>query len=153
MLLHDAGLSFFHYTVAFILVGALSAEAFILRLPVDGRVAKVLGRADAFYGASAALLIVAGFSRAVWGAKGWDYYAGQPFFWAKLAVFVAIGLLSISPTLRFLRWNKAAKGDPAFIAPDDEVKRTRTLVMIELHLLAVLLICAALMARGMGAPL
>ncbi|MBY0563442.1 MAG: DUF2214 family protein [Hyphomonadaceae bacterium] len=150
MLYHDAGLSFLHFTFAFILVGALAAEAFILRLPVDSRVAKLLVRVDAFYGLSALLILIVGVSRAIWGATGWDYYQAQPFFWAKLATFVAIGLLSVQPTLRFLRWNKAAKADAAFVAPASEVKSARRLVMIEVHLIVLILLCAALMARGIG---
>lgn len=108
MLLHDAGLSWLHFVLAFVLVGALVAEAFILRLPVDGRVARLLLRVDLFYGVSSVLLILAGISRVVWGAKGWDYYNAQPFFWAKMATFGVIGLLSIGPTRAFMRWVKQA---------------------------------------------
>lgn len=148
--MHAAALSFLHFVAAFILVGALSAEAFVLRLPVDARVARQLARIDAFYGASAALLLLAGGARVVWGEKGWDYYLGQPFFWAKLATFAAIGLISIAPTLVFLRWNKAAAADPAFIPVEAEVKRARRWVMIEVHALALVILFAALMARGIG---
>ena len=41
MLLHYASLAWLHFVFAFILVGALAAESFILRLPVDSRVARV----------------------------------------------------------------------------------------------------------------
>ena len=84
MLMHDAGLAWLHFLFAFILVGAIVAELFILRLPVDARVARLLLRVDLFYGASAVLIILAGVSRVIWGAKGWDYYQDQPFFWAKM---------------------------------------------------------------------
>lgn len=151
MSLHDAGLSFLHFTFAFILVGALAAEAFVLRLPVTQRVAQLLLRIDLFYGVSAVLLILAGVSRVLWGAAGWDYYQAQPFFWAKIAAFALVGLISIAPTLSFFRWNRAARDDGAFVAPDADVKRVRRLVMIEVHVLALLLLFAALMARGIGA--
>src|SRR5512147_232772 len=111
MLLHDAGLAWLHFLFAFIMVGALVAEAFILRLPVDGRVARLLSRVDLFYGISAGLVILAGVSRVMWGAKGWAYYQAQPFFWAKMATFALIGLISIPPTLTFMRWNRAARAD------------------------------------------
>lgn len=150
MLYHDAGLSWLHFVFAFILVGALAAEAFILRLPVDGRVARLLLRVDLFYGASAVLLILVGVSRVIWGAKGWDYYSGQPFFWAKMATFGAIGLLSILPTRTFMRWVKQAGADAAFTVPEADVKRMRRLVVIEAHLVALVLLFAALMARAIG---
>jgi putative membrane protein len=150
MLFHDAGLSWLHFVLAFILVGAIVAEAFVLRLPVDGRVARLLLRIDLFYGVSAVLLILVGVSRVIWGAKGWDYYNAQPFFWAKMATFGAIALLSIVPTRAFIRWVKQAGADAGFVAPEADVKRLRRLVVIEAHLVALLVLFAALMARGVG---
>lgn len=147
---HDAGLSFLHFALALILAGALSAEAFVLRLPVDARVARLLLRIDLFYGISAVGLILAGAARVLWGARGWEYYVGQPFFWAKLATFGLIGVFSIWPTIAYFRWNKAATANGLFLVGDDEVKRLRRLVMAELHLLALLVLFAALMARGIG---
>lgn len=148
MVYHDAALSYLHFVFAFILVGALAAEAFVLRLPVDARVAQLLARIDAFYGLSAVGILAAGFSRAIWGASGWAYYAGQPFFWAKIALFAVIGLISIAPTLRFFRWARAARADANFTAPEADVKAVKRLVMIEVHLLALIPLFAALMARG-----
>ncbi|MEQ1618266.1 MAG: DUF2214 family protein [Terricaulis sp.] len=147
---HDAGLSFLHFTLALILAGALSAEAFVLRLPVDARVARLLLRIDLFYGISAVGLILAGAARVAWGAGGWEYYVAQPFFWAKLATFGLIGVLSIWPTLAYFRWNKTAAGNGSFLADENEVKRTRRLVVAELHLLALVVLFAAFMARGIG---
>ncbi len=150
MLLHYASLSWLHFVFAFILVGALAAEAFILRLPVDGRVARVLLRADMFYGVSAVLLILAGISRVLWGEKGWEYYQAQPFFWAKMATFIVIALLSIGPTRTFTRWVKAANADAGFSVSEVDAKKVRRLVTIEVHLIALLLLFATLMARGIG---
>lgn len=151
MLMHDAGLAWLHFLFAFILVGALVAELFILRLPVDSRVARLLLRVDLFYGLSAVLLIIAGVSRVIWGAKGWEYYQAQPFFWAKMAAFGLIGLISIVPTRTFMRWVKSFNADPSFAPAEAQVKSMRRLVMIETHLLALLLLFASLMARAIGA--
>jgi putative membrane protein len=151
MLFHDAGLSWLHFVLAFVLVGSIAAEAFVLRLPVDGRVARLLLRIDLFYGVSATLLVLVGISRVIWGAKGWAYYQDQPFFWAKMATFGAIALLSIMPTRIFIRWVKQAGADAGFTPQEAEAKRIRRVVMIEAHLVALLLLFAALMARGIGA--
>lgn len=150
MLMHDAGLAWLHFLFAFVLVGALCAELFILRLPIDSRVARLLLRVDLIYGASSVLLILAGISRVVWGAKGWDYYNAQPFFWAKIAVFAVIGLLSIAPTRTFMGWTKSFNADPCFSPPETQVKGIKRYVMIEVHLVALLLLFASLMARGIG---
>jgi putative membrane protein len=150
MLLHDAAFSYLHFLFALILVGALVAEAFVLRLPIDTRVARLLLRIDLFYGVSAVGVIAAGLARVFWGAKGADYYAAQPFFWAKMATFAIIGLISIAPTRTFIRWVKQTGQSAAFAVAEADAKRVRRLVMIELHLLALVPLFAALMARGIG---
>ena len=63
------------------------------------------------------LIIVVGIGRVFFGLKGWEYYIYYWAFWAKMAAFVAVGLLSIRPTMRFIAWRKAAAGDPAFARP------------------------------------
>lgn len=148
MLLHDAGLAWLHFLFAFVLVGAVVAELFVLRLPVNAQTARLLVRVDLFYGASSVLIILAGVSRVVWGVKGWGYYQAEPFFWAKIATFAIIGIISIWPTRTFMRWLKSANADPNFIAPEAEVKSMRRLVMVETHAVALLLLFASLMARG-----
>ncbi|MGH6951702.1 MAG: DUF2214 family protein [Vitreimonas sp.] len=149
MLWHDAALSYLHFVFAFILVGAIAAEAFVLRLPVDARVARLLLRIDLFYGLSAVGVILAGVARVSWGAKGAGFYAAQPTFWAKMALFAVVGLISIAPTRAFFRWVKAAGVDAAYTVSEPEAKRVRRLVMIELHMLALVPLFAALMARGL----
>lgn len=150
MLYHDAGLSWLHFVFAFLVVAAIAAEAFVLRLPIDGRVARLLLRIDLVYGLSALLVILAGVSRVVWGAKGWDYYRTEPFFWAKMATFAVIGLISIAPTRTFMRWVKQAAASADFAVPEAAARKVRRLVVIETALVALLLAFAALMARGVG---
>lgn len=150
MLLLDAALSYLHFVFAFILVGALVAEAFVLRVPVTAQTSRLLLRIDLFYAIAAVGVIVAGVSRVAWGAKGQAYYMHEPFFWAKMATFAVIGLISIGPTRAFFRWSKGAAAAD-FAVAEPERKRARMLVMIEVHLLALLPLFAALMARGIGA--
>ncbi|MEJ0059519.1 MAG: DUF2214 family protein [Terricaulis sp.] len=151
MIYHDALLSYVHFVFAFIVFGTLAAEAFVLRLPVTSDVMKLLTRIDLFYGIAAVGVLVAGVGRVFGGAKGAGYYAGEPFFWAKLVAFLAVGLISIVPTMTFSRWRNASKADAAFAPTADAVKQTRRLVMIEVHVFALIPLFAALMARGIGA--
>lgn len=150
MLLHDAALSYLHFVFVLILAGALAAEAFVLRLPVDGRVARLLLRIDLFYGISAFGLIAAGMARLFWGAKGSDYYTEQWSFWAKMGVFLLVGIISSIPTRRFMRWVKNLRANANFTPDEADVRNVRRLVMIELHLLAFVPLFAALMARAIG---
>ena len=59
--------------------------------------------------------------------------------------FAAIGLLSVPPTMQFIRWRKSG------VAPDDAaVKLARRYLHAEIAFFVLLLVFAAAMARGYG---
>jgi putative membrane protein len=96
-------------------------------------------------GALAGLIFIVGFSRAIFTAKGWAYYEHNAFFWAKIGTFIAIGLLSVPPTLAFMKWRRAGT------APTDEVvAKARRYLWMEVALFPLLPAFAAAMARGYG---
>jgi len=141
----DLVLTIVHHLLVFGLAVMLAMELAWLRAdPVP--IAR-LSRIDAGYGGVAALIVVIGVARVIWGAKGWVAYQDNPFFWAKIATFVVIGLLSIAPTLRFIRWSRALRADPGFRPPATEVSRAALWVRIEVLLLFPLVAFAAAMAR------
>ena len=141
----DLILAILHHIAVFALVATLAMEGVMLRAAgVD--VAR-LARLDARFGMTAMLVIVIGVSRVIWGGKGWAFYAENPFFWGKIGVFVLIGLLSIGPTVMFLKWRKAAAAETGFAPPADQLKRARMLVGLQAVLLVPLLGFAAAMAR------
>jgi putative membrane protein len=111
---------------------------------------RLLGRFDLAYGVMALAVLVVGFVRVKYGAKGAGFYMHNPMFWAKIAAFAVVGLISIRPTLRILAWQKRAKTDAAFVPPLDEVGALRRLMLLEIHVFALIPIFAAMMARGVG---
>jgi putative membrane protein len=84
------------------------------------------------------------------GAKPWDFYIYNWVFWAKIVAFVAVGVLSISPTLRIARWRNAAVRDLAYRPPADEIATVRRFMHYEAIVFLLIPIFAALMARGYG---
>lgn len=74
----------------------------------------------------------------------------NPLFWTKLGLFVLVGLISIFPTLNYMRWRNVLRPDSNALPNDASVKATRQLIHIELMLLFLMPILAALMARGIG---
>lgn len=144
----DLLLAIAHHILVFGLVAMLMAERVLLRGPrVDiTRLASV----DAGYGATAGLVLVVGVCRVIFGGKGWAFYEGNPYFWAKVATFLLIGVISILPTVRYQAWARARKRDPGFEPPAAEVARVRTAVGVSALLLVPLLVFAAAMARWPG---
>jgi putative membrane protein len=149
-MLSDAILAYLHFLSIFGVFATLSCEAALLRPAIIWHTGRWLYRVDIAYFVSAIAVVATGFSRAFFGLKGWAFYAHNPLFHAKIGVFVLIGLLSIKPTLLFIRWSRRFRRDEMYIVPDEERKTARRWVMVEVHLLMLVPLFAVLMARGFG---
>ncbi|APW40123.1 hypothetical protein RD110_25360 [Rhodoferax koreense] len=146
----EALLAYAHFLAILTMVVFLASEAALCRKEwLNAAVVERLARLDAIYGIAAVLVLATGLARTWWGIKGSAWYWTQPLLHLKLGLFLVIGLLSIAPTLRFLRWRKRLRASGAL--PDaTEIRSTRRLVMIEAHLLAVIPLAAVFLARGFG---
>ena len=100
----DLLLAILHHVTMFALFGVLAVELAVVRPGMSTGQVALAARIDRLYGLFAMLMIVIGFTRAVFAAKGWDYYSHNGFFWAKIASFALVGALSALPTIRFIRW-------------------------------------------------
>ena len=143
-------MAFLHHLFAFTLVACVVYEFIAYRKSLTFEEARRIQRADLMYGISAGLLLVVGFLRVVYFEKGWAFYSQSPFFWLKMNTFLITGLLSIDPTIRYLRWNKTLKENKAPEISDGEFKRTRIILWLEVIGLVIILLAASLMARGVG---
>jgi putative membrane protein len=142
--------AFLHHLAAFTLVAALAVEFVLLRGELTATRARQILSADRLYGISAGLILVIGFARVFHFEKGAHYYFHSIPFIAKLSLFAVVGLLSIYPTLQFLKWRPALRQGQAPLLADQTRRRVRMLVHLELAGVAVILLCAALMAKGVG---
>lgn len=140
----DLWLAVAHHIAIFALFGVFIAEFVSLRPGLDLRRVAAL---DALYGGLAALVIVVGALRVFYGAKGWGFYETNPWFWAKMAAFALMGIVSVPPTLTILRWKREAKADPGRAPAAGEIKRLRRLLHVEALLLGLVPLLAAAMAR------
>lgn len=141
----DLALAIGHHLLIFALFGVLCAELVAVRMGMDASAVAQIAAVDLWYGVLAGLILIVGFSRAVFAAKGWLYYEHNGFFWAKIGTFVVIGLLSVPPTLRFIAWRRVGV-DPS----DQAVTGVRRYLYAEVVLFALLPAFAAAMARGYG---
>lgn len=146
----DAILAYLHFTSIFLLFSFLVVETMMMRGALDAPAVRLLGRVDLWFFGSAIAALATGFSRLAWGAKGPDFYLSSWPFYVKLTLFVAVGVVSVAPTLRFIRWRRMFERDPAWKVPDTERRLVRRLVMIEVHLAALIPLAAVIMSRGLG---
>jgi putative membrane protein len=104
---------------------------------------------DRIYGISAGAILLTGIARTWWGIKGTSWYWHQPLLHLKLGLFIAVGLLSIKPTLMFIRWKRELAATGA-MPSQDEVKTARKWVMVQAHIIALIPLAAVFLARGVG---
>jgi putative membrane protein len=146
----DSLLAYFHHLAVFGLFAMVMVEWIGLRPGLSAADLRRLGRVDAAYGALAGLVLIAGFARIYFGAKGADFYLDNPVFQLKLGLFLAMGLTSIVPTVRLLRWRKALAADANALPTTAQINSTRKLIGLQLLLWLGIPLAAALMARGVG---
>ena len=149
-MLTDLLLAALHHLLVLGLIAMLVTELVLLRGTLDGAGLQRLARVDAGYGMNAGLLLAIGLLRVFYGLKGADFYLHNPWFHAKLGCFVLAGLLSILPTIRFMRWRKALAANSGYVPPPGEVASMLRVVRFELVLVAAILVFAAMMARFGG---
>jgi putative membrane protein len=146
----DAILAYLHYIAIFVLVSFMAIEMMIIRAPLDAATVRRLGKLDLVYFGAAIAVLITGFLRLVLGAKGPDFYLGAWPVYVKIGLFVAIGVISVIPTLAFIRWRRMLDHDPAWKVPADEQARMRRIILVEVHLAALIPLVAVIMSRGLG---
>ena len=149
-MLVSALIAYAHFFAFFALTAALILQLTLLSDSISVATARRIQRADRFYGMSAILILILGILRVVYFEKGADYYFNNTFFLLKMGLFIIVGLLSIYPTICYTRWNPELKLD---IEPElsiQAVQKLRRIIHTEMVVILGILLCASLMAKGLG---
>jgi len=130
-------------------LGSVWARARALGGPLDQPGLRRVFLADTFWGVAAVLWLSTGLWRAFGGLeKGSMYYLANPFFHAKMGLFILILLLELWPMITLIRWRiRTAKGQPLDTAPAGSFAR---ISYIQAGLVVLMVFWATAMARGMG---
>jgi putative membrane protein len=140
--------AFLHHLAAFTLVSTVAIEFTLIRQELTLASARRLQVADMVLGIAAGALLVIGLLRVFFFEKGADYYFHSHAFMTKFSVFVAIGLLSIIPTVEFLSWRGVLKAGQVPTISAKKLRLVTAVIHGELFAIVIILLCAAIMARG-----
>jgi putative membrane protein len=140
--------AFLHHLAAFTLVAAVAIQLVLLRMEFTLGVARRLQIADRILGASATILLVVGLMRVFYFEKGPDYYWSSHAFLAKFSLFVLAAVLSIVPTVVYLSWGQAIRAGKMPQIAASKLRSLRLIVHAELACIVLILLFAAIMARG-----
>jgi putative membrane protein len=142
-------LAYLHYLTIIVMGAFLTAELLVCRPALTAAQVRLLPRLDVVFFLAALGALATGLLRLLFYAKGVGFYLPNPFFIAKMALYMVIALLSVYPTLRFIRWRRALIASGA-LPHAEEAAAVRRVVHLELGLFALMPLMAVLMARGIG---
>ncbi|HYM03622.1 MAG TPA: DUF2214 family protein [Stellaceae bacterium] len=145
----EATAAYAHFLAVFVTLSLLVAEASLYRRQMTAATVALLRRLDLGYLFGAIAIIATGLLRVFFFAKGSAFYAANPIFWVKMALFVLVGLLSVPPTLHYMR-NTAKLRDGAVAVDPSAYRAVRRYLILQLVVFAIIPLAAALMARGVG---
>lgn len=143
-------IAFLHFAAAFMVMGTLLFERITFSRNPTFREAKLLQKVDQFYGMSSVLVIVFGLLRVYFFEKGSSFYFSSPFFWVKMGLFAMVGLLSIYPTMRMIKWKAWIEKGEVPQMSDQEFLKIKRLMNWELIFLTLAIFSASLMAKGIA---
>ena len=146
----NALFAFLHHLAAFVLFATVFMELVLIKGALTDWSARKILLYDLIYGAAAMVVIVVGILRVVYFEKGLSYYLHSIPFIVKVSSFALVGVLSIHPTMQFMKWRAALKRGETPVLDSALRKRIARVIHLELTGLAVVILCAALMAKGIG---
>lgn len=132
-----------HFLGILAIAASLVAEHLLIAPTLTRREIRRLAIVDGIYGAGALLALGCGLLLWFGVGKPAEYYTANGLFHVKVTLFVIMGVLSLWPTMFFLR---EGKGDP-----DEAVAVPKRLVMflrIELLIVFILPLLGSLVAWG-----
>ena len=103
-------LKYLHFTGIFLVVGSLFAEAWMVRATMNRSELKTLGKIDGIYGLASIITVGAGL--VLWLSdigKPPEFYQTNGLVYIKLAIFTLVGLMSIYPTVFFMKQRQSKK--------------------------------------------
>lgn len=140
--------AFLHFVAAFGIAATLFYEWLTFKKNISLTEARNIQKCDMWYGILAGVILAAGFLRVLYFEKGAAFYFSSPFFLIKLGLFLAVGLLSIYPTVKFIAWRRETRANRPPVVSEQDFSRIALTLNIEMVLLVALLLSASLMAKG-----
>jgi putative membrane protein len=136
-----------HYVSIMLMIASLLGEHLLLKQELTAAQAGTVQRLDGIYGGSAVMVLVTGFMR-MYLEKGTTYYLHSGPFHALLGLFIVVALLSIYPTVAFLRWRGGIRAGRGQQLEPGQFKRLQMILRVEITLTLLAPFFATWMAHG-----
>ena len=141
---------YLHFISILLVYAAVFAEFIMLSRTLSRQKLSFLAKIDGVYGIASIFVVVAGMT--MWfgfdaglGFKPAAWYMVNPIFHLKYGLFVVVGVLSIWPSIFFMRQRKGDQQEEIQIP-----NHIRAIVRVELIILSIIPIFAVLAAAGLS---
>ena len=114
--------------------GLLLTEYWLCRRLPDRLGARLLGQIDLGYQLALIGAFATGLARALYFGQDGAYYLANRLFWLKIALFVALAVVAVGPSLQYLQWNREARSSPIFAPLTRDFERVRAVIALGLGL-------------------
>ena len=151
-ILPSAGVAYAHYLSFMVCFGALVLERRLIRPNPDRKDAILMVITDVVYGIAALTVLLSGIARVLHFGQGTSFYTENPLFWWKVGTYLAVGALSLYPTVTYILWAIPLRKGELPQVSEALANRLRWILNIELVGFAAIPLLATLMARGVGLP-
>ncbi|HUN98479.1 MAG TPA: DUF2214 family protein [Bradyrhizobium sp.] len=136
-----------HYVSIMLMMASLLGEHLLLKQELAMTQARTVQRLDIIYGASATAVLITGIMR-MFLEKGVAYYNQHIGFHILVGIFVVAALLSIYPTVIFLRWRPDTRSGKGQQLASEQFKKLQMIIRAEMALLLLAPFFATWMAHG-----
>ncbi len=150
--LSRAGVAYVHYVSFMVCFGALVLERRLIQPNPGKRDATLMVITDIVYGLAALALLGSGILRVLHFGQGSAFYTENPLFWWKVGTYLAVGGLSLYPTITYILWAIPLRKGELPQVSEALANRLAWVLNIELVGFAAIPLLATLMARGVGLP-
>jgi putative membrane protein len=148
--LPSAAVAYVHYLSFMVCFGALVLERRLIRADPSREDATLMVITDVVYGIAALALLLSGIARVLHFGQGSAFYTENPLFWVKVGTYLAVGALSLYPTITYILWAIPLRKGELPQVSEALASRLRWILNIELVGFAAIPFLATLMARGVG---
>jgi putative membrane protein len=142
-----------HYLSFMVCFAALVLERRLIRPQPDRRDAIWMVVTDVVYGLAALGVLITGILRVLYFGQGSAFYTENPLFWWKVGTYLAVGGLSLYPTITYILWAIPLRKGELPQVSETLATRLKWILNIEILGVALIPLLASLMARGVGRPL
>lgn len=146
----EAVLASIHLLAILTAVVFVTSETAICRSEwMNAKVVQRLVTVNTIYLIGLAAVLLSGLARISWGMKGDAWYWANWLLHLKFTLFIVVALLAIKPARMYRAWARELAASGA-LPVEGEVRSARRQVMLAAHLIALVPIAGAFLARGFG---